>query len=492
MQRFAKILIIVGGIFLIGGLLMPILAFDPIKLQGVLTSDGHFDSIAYFVFSELQNGLILAGITLIILAILFLLCQREIIKLFSWPQLYFLLLVLAIQFILGLIYITAASYIPDGDYDWYHRQASNISKGLGVITILGEPTAFWGVGYPLLLSIFYKIFGADPFVAKVLNLFLFGGITLFSFLVAEKLFGGHLARRATLIMAFLPSAIFYAITPTSEAPLTLCTIIILYLTLRKSSIINSLLIGILLGYANLVRAVLIFFPVIIGIFVYLRDGKLKPALLHILLIFTVAEVVMLPWQVRNYKVFDSFVLSSTNSGYNVYMGNNPGATGGVNPPGRYISSEDRLKMTSMNEVERDKYFYKMGIQYMLSNPGHVLILSLKKVIHLFIKDSKCVTYAFNEQFEQFNPAILMSLLLITEGYYYSLGIAFLIGFFFLMKYKSIRERIWIIIGTILYFILIYLPFTAEGRYHMPLLPLFAIVACLPKFIDKQNEVKQIA
>jgi len=86
----------------------------------------------------------------------------------------------------------------------------------------------------------------------------------------------------------------------------------------------------------------------------------------------------------------------------------------------------------------------------------------------------------------------MAMIVLTEGYYYSLGITFLISLFLLLKREKLSPRTCLIVGTILYFTLIYLPFIAEGRFHMPLIPLFAIVACIPKsYFDMKSAKAEI-
>lgn len=72
----------------------------------------------------------------------------------------------------------------------------------------------------------------------------------------------------------------------------------------------------------------------------------------------------------------------------------------------------------------------------------------------------------------------MGMVIITETFFAVLGLSFLIALFFLVRGEGISPRVWLLCGTILYFIAIYMLFIAEGRYHLPLIPIFAIIGML--------------
>ena len=489
MKRFTVILMIVGGGCLLGGVLFLVLPFDPLGLQGVLTSDGAFDQLAVYAFGEIEKGLIYAGLLLIILGLFLFLVDGGRIRLFDWPLRSFLLFILSLQIVLGIIYIASISYVPAADFEWYHRQATNLAQGRSVSTIWGQPTAFWPIGYPMVLSVFYRIFGSKLIVAQILNIIFSCGIILFAFLLGREVFTEKIARCAALLLAFLPSQIFYVIMPMADTPFSLSVLVLLYLTLKKMTYINAILTGVVFGIAALMKPVILFFPLFLFCIRIVRRKKWRPALVHLVLILAIGEAIMLPWQIRNYKTFGSFVLVSNNGGYNMWMGNNENASGGVLPFSAYIPRDTLLWMKSLDEAERDQYSMQQAIKFMKSHPVQATSLAVKKIIHLYFKDSKCVTYGLHDSYEQVPSAILMSMIALTEGYYYSLGIAFLISLYFLLKREKVSTRTFLIVGTILYFTLIYLPFIAEGRFHMPLLPLFAIVACVPRSYYDRRSVK---
>lgn len=478
MKRFCVILCGMGTLLVLAGFFLPLLDFNPISLEKIVTSDGAFDPLALYAFQGMQFGLILAGIPLIGLGIIFLLAEKGIIKIFQWNDWRFLLTILGIQAILGLVYVLSNSYVPSGDSEWYLRQASNLAEGRGVTTRFGEPTAFWPIGYPLLLTPLFKLFGSYSRVAHIFNVVMLSGITLFTYLIASKLFSLKTAHRAALVMAFLPSQTFYALLPVSDTPFSLLVLVLIYLTLQKSSLKNTLFSGVIYGTAMLIRPVVVFYPAILLLYRALQAKTLRPALKHAILVIIIGEVILLPWQIRNYSTFKDFVFVSNNGGYNMWMGNNDHASGGVVSEPVYVPKDTLHWMQySLNEKERDVYRTTQAISFMLDNPLKTLKLWGKKLVHLFIKDSKCITEAGEGSYQSLSPTLLMSLIAVTEGYYYALGIAFLLALVPFAKRERFSARNGLIIGTIAYFILIYMPFIAEGRFHMPLIPLFAMVVC---------------
>jgi hypothetical protein len=193
-------------------------------------------------------------------------------------------------------------------------------------------------------------------------------------------------------------------------------------------------------------------------------------------IWLVGEAVLLPWQIRNYRVFGDFVLVSNNGGYNLWMGNNPLATGGAIDEYSYVAKDTLVQLKrELNELQLDQYSAGRAVAYMKSHPLKTVLLWPKKFVHLFYKDSKCITYGFRWNFEQLPPVILMAMVALTEGYYYALGITFLLYLLPFIKRERLSLKLLLIGGTIVYFIAVYLPFIGDGRFHLPLIPLFAIV-----------------
>ena len=58
-----------------------------------------------------------------------------------------------------------------------------------------------------------------------------------------------------------------------------------------------------------------------------------------LIVYLALGLTLIPWLIRNYQLFDAFIISN-NGGYNLLVGNNPRATGA------YIFNKEIVAMLS--------------------------------------------------------------------------------------------------------------------------------------------------
>jgi hypothetical protein len=476
MKRFTYILFSMGALFALASLVLQIISFNPLRFQSILTSDGAFDSLALYAFQGIRPGLLLGGGVLLLIGLFLYLNERGTLPLYRWPVRRFLTFIISLQVLCSLVYILILPFELSGDSEWYLRQAHNLAAGNPVATAQGELTAFWPIGYPVIIAVFYRIFGPALIVAQILNIPFLAGITLLTYALGRQLFDPRNACRAALLLSLMPSQIFYSIMPLADIPFSFLVLLLIYLLNVRQSWKTVLLAGLVFGLAMLIKPVIIFFPVFYAVYRFWRDRRWRPVLLRAAMIVILGELILLPWQIRNARVFDTFVLVSNNGGYNLWMGNNPNSSGGVLPETFYIQQDTlRWMYQELSEAERDRYASIQGITYIKTHPFRALALWPKKFLHLFVKDSKCITYAFTWNFEKIPAFVLMGFIILTEGYYYVLGLAFLLAWPSFWRFHRFSGPFWIISGITVCLVLVYLPFIAEGRYHMPLMPLFAIV-----------------
>jgi len=441
------------------------------------------DAIVHYALPALSPGLALVGICLLILSGLFYLLTRVLDRNPDFGGAKFILLLMIVQACFGLIYAHYADHNLNDDSLWYHTQAGNIASGKPVANEDGTPTTYWPIGYSLILGLFYRLFGANVTVAEVLNIFFAAGITLFTYLIGRTLFSGKAARQAALVMAAWPSIIFFVILPFADLFLTFLATVIFYLSIKPASRTNTLLLGMMVGLATLTRPTFLFFPLVIAFYRLLRDRQWKPVLAQTAIIILITELILLPWQIRNYRAFDDFILVSTNGGIHAWMGNNPHASGGFIGLWMFIPDSTYKWMNrSLNEVEREQYAYQQAKTYIKSEPLRAIANWPKKIVYLYYRDSKSVTYGLGDTYKMLAPVVVCALIIIAEAYYFILGAAFLIVLLFSLR-RPPSPWLWFVLGSGVYFTAINLPFIAEGRYHMPLLPLFALVAVTGKAIQ---------
>lgn len=92
-------------------------------------------------------------------------------------------------------------------------------------------------------------------------------------------------------------------------------------------------------------------------------------------------VATLPFALRNYHVFGRYLPLSSNGGYNLFIGNNPDATGEytqlADDPVRY--GEWRMLARSMSQPELDDAFRERAISWIKDHPTEALQLAITKL-----------------------------------------------------------------------------------------------------------------
>ncbi|MFI5263506.1 MAG: ArnT family glycosyltransferase [Candidatus Kapaibacterium sp.] len=157
------------------------------------------------------------------------------------------------------------------------------------------------------------------------------------------------------------------------------------------------ILGILFGVQILVRPDILMGICFFGIWLlaYSAKGKKrKENFIGYCSAVGIALIMVLPWTIRNYNTFGSFVLVSANSGFNFYMGNNPQATGEFQqgPPTSESVAIDSARTQYFHNhpshVERDSYLFQVGKGWILAHPAQAVKLWLKKFyFHWWQRDS---------------------------------------------------------------------------------------------------------
>ncbi len=169
-------------------------------------------------------------------------------------------------------------------------------------------------------------------------------------------------------------------------------------------------------------------------------------------------VVILPWQIRNYRVLGAVVPITSSAGANLYIANNPAAVGG-SMGYRYLMREGVFHLgDEEDELAYNRHYRDRALAFIRENPGRFLYLSLRRLIWFYHLD-----YHYR------GPIVLvlgfqLMLLLALAGFWQS-------------------RRCWrtaLLPGlAILNFTLVHMIFLSEGRYRLPLIPFLLAFAALP-------------
>ena len=277
---------------------------------------------------------------------------------------------------------------PRSDAAFYHTHAVALAQGLGYVTH-GQPTSYWPVGYPAFLALLYALLGATPLVGRLGNVGL-GALELWlTYRIVKALFRSEgVARLALLLVVVYPNWTLRGGLLFSE---NLVIPLIGSMTLLQWHVspgwrgrtLSALGAGLLLGAAVLVKPQFIVVPTVLA----LVGGAGQPGLLRRLgrlaLIVGVASLVVLPWSLRNERVWGRFIPVSTNGGPTLFVGNHAQATGGYTETPQLVAL---FEHKDWNEADLDVHAREMATGWIRSHPAQFVSLIPWKIRNLFARD----------------------------------------------------------------------------------------------------------
>ncbi len=232
--------------------------------------------------------------------------------------------------LLRIVTVLAIPTIPTEDFwSYFHRAISLADRGV-YEAIPGKPDASYPPGYPLLLSLFFKLPFKRLAVAKTLNILLSGIGLVLIIKITRNLFGRKASLFAGLIYALSPRSILSCVLIASENLFTPLVLLWVFLVIRndtKSSFWNPMVNGLVLGFATLTRSIswLLSIPWVISQIVLKQPAR--KLVFHLFIMVAAQMLVLTPWALRNGAVLGQATFLTTTSGINLFIGNNPNATG---------------------------------------------------------------------------------------------------------------------------------------------------------------------
>lgn len=253
----------------------------------------------------------------------------------------------------------------------------------------GHPTAFWPIGYPALLSALFAIFDAKLASAWALNV-IAGLVSLWSMhAIALRLgFSRRVANLCVLLGALNPVYVTYSCLVVTEPVFVGLTLLAIAVgALAGASRARLLASGALLGCAALVRPWALPLPLLLGLCGVQARLTRTLALRRVAWLALGLALVVGPWTARNALELGVFAPVSTNGGMNLYIGNNPHATG------RFVF-EDAMAEPYLNEqylggareLDFDRRARTAAWSYIAEHPLQVVALWPRKLLFAYFPD----------------------------------------------------------------------------------------------------------
>lgn len=312
----------------------------------------------------------------------------------------------ALAFVIRLVYVLLNPSPPIVDDSLHYDDiASNLAAGNG-FSMSSEhlleadrpagggpgPTARRPPLYPVFLSLFYRAFGHNYLAVLIAQAILGTLVCYLIYALAMAAFGRRLAAQVALgLAAIYPPFVKYCaglLTETIFLLLTVAAFLAAHAVVTRGRLCASVLAGVLGGLATLCRPTAMFFLPLHGVFLLWALKGPAPArrwISHMLAYAVAFMLVLSPWWIRNYIVFDAFIPGFTSAGYNLFMGTYPPSRGLANvDPGLYPEDLKRA-LEGKGEVETDAVFRRAAFKNVTEHPlEYAKLVSMKLVRGWFV------------------------------------------------------------------------------------------------------------
>ncbi len=344
--------------------------------------------------------------------------------------------------------------------------ADSLLHGHGLSSPFGVPTgptALVAPGYPILIAALFFVFGTDTFASEIAIIALQILVSLVTIWLMMRIARQVLdCRTALLAGAFwalsLPllwiPAIFWE---TSLSACALPAIILLALHCRQRPTIAAwLLLGSSAAIVALINPALL--PSLVAIMAATAWQTRRVARTAPLLGFLALLLLFSPWPIRNALQFHAFIPLRSTAGFELWMGNRPGATGFLDESLFPMYNRQELaSYVAKGEVAYTNDKSAQAWRYIRAHPADFLDLTLRRCFRFWSGTGNVDSPRFDEL-----HALLTSLLGFT-------GLVFL--------YRNRMSAFALLMALpLLLFPLPYYITHAEFRYRLNLDPLLTLLA----------------
>jgi len=350
----------------------------------------------------------------------------------------------AIGLVLHAFWRPVAYAGPDGET--YLRLGNAAAAAPSLVECGNFTRSYWSPGWVVTIGAVQRISGPRPISVRMALIAAAIATAWLVWAMAVRLAGGCAAVVAVCLFLFSTLVFRYTSYYQYEIPLALLTALsgyLLFFAPRQfgKAALGVVAAGAVTAFAALYspRVLALIPPMIVcsGISKGWRRAVVTAAALLVGI-----TAVLLPWTLRNHHCFDQWIVTTTNGGINLYIGNNAYSTGGY-----YLPAANLRPPYAFHESAR---WVGEAVGYAVDHPGQTLGRS-------FIKALKFWNPHYGDQ-------ILVLLL-------------FLVGWIRLLRSRRRWDSrlLWVAAVPIV-ITLVHAVFFVQVRYMIPVLPMVAVIA----------------
>jgi 4-amino-4-deoxy-L-arabinose transferase-like glycosyltransferase len=404
-----------------------------------------------------------------------------------------LLLILAVGFLLRLVWAIYAARQPQGLHDplLYRFLSDAVAHGHGYSYpppfngpgIGYAATAYYPPGYPLLLGaiewVTVHTFVPEGLTAIVVIVNLAAGTAaiLFVYGIARRLADERTGLVAAAIVAVWPNLILHTAVSLSETLFIALMLLSIWLVVRVpreghawAKVAGA---GAALGLATLVRPVSLPLLVAFALAWLIAGVRWQTTMVRTGILALTCVAVLVPWIVRNAVVVRYPVLS-TNTGDNLCMSRQPGATGGFVLTS-YCNRDVGL-VRPESEVRKDKDGRSIALTFVREHPATEMRLWFSRLRIGFENDADGLRAAESYESDFFLPGWARTTLEVTANVWYAIVSAIaIVSLWWWLRRRNFGG--WLLFGSVIAVgVIPIVAFFGDARFHVPVDPLLAILA----------------
>jgi hypothetical protein len=387
-----------------------------------------------------------------------------------------------------LLWVLFIDTKPISDFGLYHSYAVNASNGVYNLYHFTYPLFPFKFGYPLVLSVIYRIFGASVHVGMLFNVAVALGISLTLLWIGSMIFNKRAGQASSLLFACWPAQIMYSSVLAAEHLFILLLLVVigLFCALKNKLLTGNgyailcAVVGIVAAAANFLRPIaVLIFPVLLFYLLAFVDvkgsviqGLLKKAAAFsiILLAFIISFAsITIP---LSKKI--GVPLWRSSSGFSFLVGTNFESDGAYN-----IQDEDIIKEFNYDFDKVHKTATQRAVNRIKSAPVEFARVVEKKYITVWSNED--YGYSWSIAGSNSRGSVYLYVLNNPDKFRYTSQIYYIVILVFaaigiVSAYKNLIYENIILLLIFLSVFIMHTFLEAQSRYHYYVVPLLILIA----------------
>jgi hypothetical protein len=382
--------------------------------------------------------------------------------------------------------------VPLSDGRFYHLHALILVDQGQYLNADDSAAIRWMPGWPATLAGLYHLFGASPRLGMLACALFDAGTAALLVPLGARLFGAGVGTVAGLLYSLWPGMIYYAGNLFSEPLFNLLFVATLLLLSfgrqGEGGWRFEVAAGLCFGLAAYVKSEPLALAPALLFAVWRLDPRARPFGRRALALVGVATVLIAPWTLRNWLVFERFIPTSASGGVVVHLANQPGATGGQDfKLQQRLSREYRGATLAETTIRRNDVGWGEARRFWREHPSEALATVVRKFRLTYGGDdqgARTIRGTGSPKDWHLSPEGYRRLVTVANSWWWG-GLALAaLGLLTLRRWPPGTAAL--LLGPLATFVALHAVFLGGHRFHVPEIPIYALLGAqgLRRIVDR--------